>query len=179
MESREERLEEKLCEKMSLFCSFSPFVMGKLFLRKVKFYMRNVKYRCNAYEHDQQYTTHPNQALIVAFQMLMHIHWGTTASARPPRQTKTHIREGRLPEWYHSAQLHPVRFRERTHAISSVPLRSSAMSGPASLQSGFGRASVAFLGQEANKSPGFSLLFAWRSISETTVRLCSKIRNLG
>ena len=23
---------------MSLFCSFSPFVMGKLFLRKVKFY---------------------------------------------------------------------------------------------------------------------------------------------
>jgi hypothetical protein len=27
---------------MSLFCSFSPFVMGKLFLRKVKFYLRNV-----------------------------------------------------------------------------------------------------------------------------------------
>jgi hypothetical protein len=42
MESREERLKEKLCEKMSLFCSFSPFVMGKLFLRKVKFYLRNV-----------------------------------------------------------------------------------------------------------------------------------------
>ena len=43
MESREERRKEKLCEKMSLFCSFSPFVMGKLFLRKVKFYLRNVK----------------------------------------------------------------------------------------------------------------------------------------
>src|SRR6059058_5452772 len=42
MQSREERLEEKLCEKKSLFCSFSPFVMGKLFLRKVKFYLRNV-----------------------------------------------------------------------------------------------------------------------------------------
>src|SRR3989440_9413564 len=45
MQSREERLEEKLCEKMSLFCSFSPFVMGKLFLRKVKFYLRNVTLR--------------------------------------------------------------------------------------------------------------------------------------
>ena len=33
---------EKLCEKMGLFCSFSSFVMGKLFLRKVKFYLRNV-----------------------------------------------------------------------------------------------------------------------------------------
>src|SRR2546423_12923025 len=134
---------------MSLFCSFSPFVMGKLFLRKVKFYMRNVKYRCNAYEHDQQYTTHPDQALIVAFQMLMHIHWGTTASARPPRQTRTHIQEGRLPEWYHSAQLHPA--HERTHAISSVPLRSLSMSGPVSLQSGFGRAFAAFLGQWASR----------------------------
>src|ERR1700694_2250858 len=43
--SREERLEEKLCEKMSLFCLFSLFVMGQLFLRKVKFYVRNVSLR--------------------------------------------------------------------------------------------------------------------------------------
>src|ERR1700686_2253536 len=59
----------------------------------------------------------------------MDIHWGTTASARPPRQTRTHIQQGRLPERYHSAPLHPVRFCERTHASSSVLLRSSAMSG--------------------------------------------------
>jgi len=31
-----------LCEKMSLLCSFSPFVMGKFFLRKGKCYLRNV-----------------------------------------------------------------------------------------------------------------------------------------
>ena len=28
---------------MSLFCSFSPFVRGKLFFRKVKIYLRNVR----------------------------------------------------------------------------------------------------------------------------------------
>src|SRR5437660_10848100 len=95
----------------------------------------------------------------------MHIPWGTTASARPPRQTRTHIQEGRLPEWYHSAQLHPVRFRERTHAISSVLLRSSAMFGPASLQSGFGRASAAFLGHYPPTAPGLSPPFAPRSPS--------------
>src|SRR5450759_155476 len=63
--------------------------------------------------------------------MLRHIHRATTASARPPRQTRTHILEGRLPGRCHVAQLHPV--HERTHAISSVPLRSLAMSGPVSL----------------------------------------------
>ena len=42
---------------MSLFCSFSPFVMGKLFLRKVKFYMRNVTLAgCRAVELTEQRT---------------------------------------------------------------------------------------------------------------------------
>src|SRR6266571_3458983 len=119
-------------------------------------------------------TIHPNQALIFSLQMLMHIHRVTTASAL---QTRTHIHEGSLKGLCHEAQLHPA--RQITHTISSVPLRSSAMSGPASLQSGFGRAFVALLCQWANTSPDFSLLSAWRSISETTVRLCSKIRNPG
>jgi hypothetical protein len=36
---------------MSLFCLFSLFVMGKLFLRKVKFYVRNVIYALCAASH--------------------------------------------------------------------------------------------------------------------------------
>src|SRR5216683_1461572 len=60
--------------------------------------------------------------------MLRHIHQATTASARPPRQTRTHILEGRLPGRCHVAQLHPA--HERTHAISSVPLRSYLLGEP-------------------------------------------------
>src|SRR5258708_8032233 len=104
-----------------------------------------------------------------------HIHQATTASARPPRQTRTHILEGRLPGRCHVAQLHPA--HERTHAISSVPLRSLTISGPVSLQSGFGRVFAAFLGQWASRWPGFSLLSAWRTISDRTFRLCSKFLN--
>src|SRR5579859_1445067 len=76
---------------------------------------------------------------------LRHIHRATTASVRPPRQTRTHILEGGLPGRCHVAQLHPA--HERTHAISSAPLHSLAMSGPVSLQSGCGRAFAAFVGQ--------------------------------
>jgi hypothetical protein len=49
---------------MSLFCLFSLFVMGKLFLRKVKFYVRNVTKAATSPNHEGVEGTDSNEIWI-------------------------------------------------------------------------------------------------------------------